>query len=187
MPAGFELGLRGWFHENVGLETSFRSTFYSITAEEFQGQTAPDSLLVGQAIVLARHPIAMENSTFYLGAKAGLHFDDFIVFTGSVEDNVIEYSGLGMPAFVMGAEIGLEMDSLRITSSLSEGLARFSMPYATEFKLTAEVDFGEYLFGRFGLTSVNRKVLIVGADSGSELGSIEDGQLLGHLGLGYTF
>ena len=187
MPAGFELGFRGHFHENFGLEASFRSTFYSITAEEFQGQTAPDSLLVGQAVALARYPFAMDNSVFSVGARLGLHFDDFIVFTGSVEDNVIEYSGLGMPALVMGAELGLELDAMRLSASLSEGLARFALPYATEFKVSADFELGDYLFGRVGLTSVNRRVRIVGADSGSVLGTIEDSQLLGQVGLGYAF
>jgi len=187
-PAGFEGDARVWLDEvgvpYLGFHSRIRSGWYAVEAEIFD-TPARDSLLSVGFDVVGRYPFDTAGDRFWVGAKAGVAYDDFVLFEGCLEpDCTLEYSTLGVPSLTLGPELGAEVGRLFLVGGYGFGLANFAQPY----RHAVEVDLGVHLvdavFLDVGFSSVSRRVDLLGADSGVRRGEVNDSQMIGTFGVG---
>jgi hypothetical protein len=186
-PMGAQLGARAWFVDYFGASATFRSTWYAIQAANFN-EPAPDWLYDADVSVHARYPFDVGDDQFWLGAKAGYRYNDFLLFTGCFDDGcIVSFEALGVHGLGVGGELGAEVGPFFLLGGYTHGLANFSTPYSS----TVDVDLGwafvEHVFADIGFTSSSRSVTLQGADSGLTRGEIRDSQLVFRGGVGVQF
>ncbi|MBN2800728.1 MAG: hypothetical protein JXX28_16425 [Deltaproteobacteria bacterium] len=184
-PLGAELGVGGWYLPWLGAELGLRSSHYTVTADEFAGDSIGDNLTRFRADLLGRYSVDVGSARVHLGLRAGLRADDLIVYMGSVEAGHIDYQALNVFGADVGLDLGLSAGALEAHLGLSEGLSSFTLPYATEWTLGASYDLDEHLFVRGALDGSSRSIPVVGLDSGRDLGELSDGQTLLIVGAGW--
>jgi hypothetical protein len=172
----------------VGLAGRYRSTWYSVTAPEFEGAVAKDSLQLAHIAVVGRYPIRLSrNALLSPGLRVGGEFSDFIYFTGDVEARQIEYTTLTIPALTIGGELALDTESVFAVVSYDGSLAYGTDPYSGRLDVEAGVNLTDALFVSVGGGYGARSVTITGNTSGNDLGELTDRQLHGQAGIGVSF
>jgi len=191
-PAGFEVDGRLWLDPAsvpyVGVHASLRNTWYSIRSDAFD-EPARDQLLQGGIDLLLRYPFQPGNDTFWLGARGGFHYDDFIYFEGCVDQPgcAVGFKPLSVPGLAVGPELGAEIGPAFVIGSYSFGLANFTQPYRHAFDLDVGLELAGPLFAEIGFGAVSRRVELVGASSDTVRGQLNDAQMLFDVGLGVGF
>jgi hypothetical protein len=191
-PAGFEVDGRFWLDPAgvpyVGLHASLRNTWYSIRSGAFD-EPARDQLLQGRVDALLRYPFEAGNDMFWLGARGGFHYDDFIYFEGCVDAPgcAVSFKPIAVPGLAFGPELGAEIGPAFVIGSYSFGLANFTQPYLHAFDLDVGLAVAGPLFAEVGFGSVSRRVELVGASSDAVRGQLDDTQLMFDFGLGVGF
>ena len=136
-------------------------------------------------MVTARYPYEVGGDQFWVGGKAGFHYDDFMVFTGCLQPGcVVSFDPLSMPGLGLGAELGAELDTLYFIGGYTHGLANFIMPYSSTVDANLGLEVIENGFVDLGFSWVARSILLQGVDSGMERGQLTDGQVIFKLGAG---
>ncbi len=189
VPMGIALHAEAWNPDMdmVGARVKARVTQYAISASIFEGQ-APDTLIDMSAEVLGRYLVDVPFGRVWAGGHVGLRYDDFMLFTGCLEPGCsVGFEPLAMPGMGLGLDAGAEMGSTRVTASFTQGLARFSVPHASSFDLHAMYRLDEQWFVDVGGSSIGRSVVLRGADSGLDRGTIDDQQLVFEAGVGMAF
>lgn len=189
VPMGVALHAEAWNPDMdmVGARVKIRGTRYAISAPIFEGQ-APDWLVDVSAEVLGRYLVDVPFGRVWAGGHAGLRYDDFMLFTGCLEPGCsVGFEALAMPGMGLGLDAGAEVGSTRVTASFTQGLARFSVPHASSFDLHAMYRLDEQWFVDVGGSSIGRSVVLRGADSGLDRGTIDDHQLVFEAGAGMAF
>lgn len=186
-PMGAQLGARAWFVDYFGASATFRSTYYAIQAAQFN-EPAPDWLYDADVSLHARYPFDVGSDQFWLGAKAGYRYNDFLLFTGCLDDGcTVNFEALGVHGLGVGGELGAEIGPFFLVAAYTHGLANFATPYSS----TVDVDLGwafvEHVFADIGFSSSSRSVTLEGADSGVTRGEIADSQLVFRGGVGVQF
>ena len=189
-PAGIEADLRAWLDEvgvpYLGFHGKLRSSWYAVEADIFDAP-ASDSLLTLGFDVVGRYPFDTAGDRFWIGAKAGVAYDDFILFEGCLDPScTLEYSSLGVASLTLGPELGAEMGPLFLVAGYGFGLANFSQPYRHAVDVNLGVHFIDNAFVDVGFSSVSRRVDLLGADSGVQRGELSDSQMLGTFGVGFA-
>lgn len=189
IPLGAELDVRGWLEDvpYFGFHGLLRISSYAINTPIFQ-EPAPDTLYNVQLEAAGRYPFALGGDQFWVGGKAGFHYNDFIHFTGCLEAACdVEWAPLPLWGLGLGAELGAEVADLFFIAGYTHGLAYFSVPYASY----VDVDLGYQLhqngYVSLGFSTAVRKVALNGKDSGLERGTLADQQLIFTLGGGVSF
>ena len=187
-PAGFEVDARVWLDEAnlpyLGFHGKVRSSFYAVDAAFFDAP-AQDTLLATSFDVVGRYPFDTAGDRFWIGAKVGFAYDDFILFEGCLEPScTLEYSSLGVPGLAFGPELGAEVGRLFLVAGYGFGLANFSQPYRHAVDVNVGVHIVDAFFVDAGFGSVSRRVDLLGADTGLQRGELNDSQMLGTLGVG---
>jgi len=191
-PGGFELDGRVWLDPAsvpyVGFHASLRNTWYSIRSEAFQN-AAKDQLLQGRVDLLLRAPFETGSDLFWVGARGGFHYDDFIYFEGCIDGPgcAVGYQPLSVPGLAFGPEVGAELGPVFLVGGYTFGLANFGSPYLNAFDLDAGLEIAGPLFAEVGFGSVSRRVDLVGKSSDAVRGSLKDAQMLFDVGLGLAF
>ncbi len=189
-PLGIEVVGRGFVEAvpYVGIAARYRSTWYGVTAPEFEGAVAKDSLQVGHAAVVGRYPIRLAPSVVLSpGVRIGGEFSDFIYFTGDVEARQIEYTTLSVPALTIGGELALDTENVFAVVSYDGSLAYGKDPYAGRLDVEVGLNVADNLFLSLGGGYGARSITITGNTSGNDLGVLTDRQLHGQAGLGVSF
>ncbi len=186
-PMGFQLGARSWLIDYVGVSANFRSTYYAIQAAQFS-QPAPDWLYDADVSVHARYPFDVGQDQFWIGAKAGYRYNDFLLFTGCLDDGcTVNFEALGVHGLGLGGELGAELSDFFLVGGYTHGLANFSTPYSSSVDVDLGWAFIEHVYANLGFTSSSRSVLLEGADSGVTRGELNDSQLVFRGGVGVQF
>jgi hypothetical protein len=187
-PWGFEADGRAYLPmlPYLGLRGSFRATAYSIAAGAFEGE-AKDWLYDASFDVLGRYPFNVGSDMFWVGGRAGFRYNDFMVFTGCLTEGcTVSYEPLALPGIGVGAEGGAEIGIVYIVTGYTHGFANATVPYLSQVDFNAGVQVHDNVFIDAGFTSVSRKVVLRGQDSGIDRGELADGQFMGKLGVGFS-
>jgi hypothetical protein len=189
-PFGGELDVRAWGDEvadlpYIGVHGQVRAASYGIAAEQF-ADVASDVLYNVELDLLARYPFESGSDLYWVGAKAGFHYNDFILFTGCLEaDCTVNFEPLGVPGAALGVELGAEVLDLYLIGGYTFGLAQFSKPYSNAIDVNIGYGFLDNVFADLGLSMLTRTVLLEGQDSGLERGELSDSHLMIKLGAGF--
>ena len=189
VPMGVALQAEAWHPDNdmFGARLKLRTTRYAISASIFEGQ-APDWLVDSSLEAMARYLVDVSFGRVWGGAHAGLRYDDFMLFTGCLEPGCsVGFESLAMGGMGIGLDAGAEMGSTRVTASFTQGLARFSVPHASSFELHAMYRLDSQWFVDVGGASIGRSVVLQGAESGLDRGTIDDHQMVFEAGAGMAF
>lgn len=187
-PQGFAGTVRGFAKSvpYIGFEGDVRVTRYSLTAAPFGDATAPDWLIDLGADVIGRYPFEAGGNQFHVGARAGLHYSDFNVFTGCTDGScAAEYSTFELPGFDLGAEVGAEIGDVFLVGALQEGFY-FATPYLTSVEFNAGYQFTPQWFGQLGFETDIRNVDVIGKETGRTYGTLSDTQVLWKVSVGYS-
>lgn len=185
-PQGFEGAVRGFPHEYVGFEADARFTFWSFTADIFDGETVNDQIVALNADAIGRYPFVVGDDHFWVGARAGYHGSDIVYLTGDV-DGVMQFQSLYVQGMDFGAEIGAEIDDLYIHGNLGGQLVGVSRWFGTAVDAHVGYHVTEEVFIDAGFGLRERQVTVLGDTSGNELGELADRQVMGRFGVGYAF
>ncbi|MFT4626699.1 MAG: hypothetical protein ACI8PZ_005377 [Myxococcota bacterium] len=186
VPFGYELDARAWQPgvKYLGYHLLVRQSRYSIAIANGE---AADWLYQIEGDVVGRVPIDVRSSQIWVGGKAGVHFNDFMVFTGCLDQGCsIDYGPLGLPGLALGIEAGTEIGSLYAIAGFTQGFGNFAFPYSTAFDLNAGYHITTNFFVDLGFGTMSRKVVLEGEDSGSARGELTDGLLAFELGVGFA-
>ena len=82
----------------------------------------------------------------------------------------------------MGAELG----SLHFIAGYGMGLAGFTRPYSNIVDVDVGAEIVDHVFIDLGFSWVDRNVILEGAESGLERGTLNDEQLVFKLGAGFA-
>jgi hypothetical protein len=186
-PQGGELGGRGFFHRYVGFDAAFRFSSWSLTADAFQGATAPDTIFDLSAEAIGRVPVEVGSDHFWVGARAGYHGSDLLYFTGSFDTQQITYKSLFVQGVGFGGEIGGEIGDLYLYGVVRGRLVGLSQWYGVGVDAHVGYDVTEDVFVDFGFGYQDREVTVLGETSGAELGQLSDTQTMARFGVGLKF
>jgi hypothetical protein len=189
-PLGGEFDLRAWGDSlgvpYVGVHGQARFSRYGVQAEAFGG-TANDILPSVNIDVLGRYPLDLAGDRYWVGAKAGFHYTDFLSYQGCLEPGCqvrttpVPVAGLGL-----GGELGAEIGPLYVVGGYTLGLANASKPYANAVDLNVGYAFVDHFFADLGFGMLTRQVVLQGTESGLDRGALTDSQLMLELGVGFS-
>lgn len=184
LPQGGELGVRGFYHRYLGVDVGFRFSSWSLTADEFGGASAPDTIFDLNADLIGRFPVEVGDDHFWVGARVGYAGSDILYFTGSFTDDQINYQSLYVQGLGLGGEIGGEIGDLYVTGAIGGRMVGASQWLGLGVDAHVGYDITEQLFVDFGFGYNNRSVTVLGETSGAELGELTDAQTSGRFGVG---
>ena len=170
----------------VGFETQFRISSWGMTADIFTG-TVTDSLVNFHLDARGRYPFVVGENHFWIGARAGYHGSDILYFTGSFEQGTADYQSLYVQGLGFGGEIGADVGALTIQGSVGGRMVGVADWLGLVVDGHVSYDVTEQVFLDGGLGVMDRRVIVLGENSGSELGELTDGQVYGRLGVGVNF
>jgi hypothetical protein len=188
---GFAIDVAAWGNElhkagkYVGIEGEFRLAAYRV---RWPGSSAVITDWVPQVRVnaMARYPFSAGVGDFYVGAKVGYLYGDYVTYLTGDDEGSIEFGPLGLHGLGLGAEIGADLmdGDLHLQGGLIQGL-RGALPYSTnvDFELSYQVIDGVFLHAGYGLTVQSIPVLTSG--SGTKIGTLSDRSSLATVGIGY--
>ncbi|MEQ1569987.1 MAG: hypothetical protein ABMA64_30415, partial [Myxococcota bacterium] len=188
-PVGGEVDLRAWGDPigaaGLGLHGQLRLGSYGITAAEF-GAVARDLLVNTELDLLARYPFAAGGDRYWVGVKGGLHVNDFMLFEGDCVDPgcPIETTTLQVPSLSGGIEAGADVGRLSLLAGYGFGLAQLRQPYASAVDVNLGYTFSGPWYADLGFSMLTRSIVLEGADSGLERGTIDDAHTMLKLGIG---
>ncbi|NCG21575.1 MAG: hypothetical protein GWP91_21385, partial [Rhodobacterales bacterium] len=185
-PVGFEVAGRAYHPDipYVGGQVSFRTANYSIASAAFS-EPATDWLYDIQANILGRFPFDVGSDQYWVGGKAGFHYDDFMIFTGCLDPGCqVNFDPLALAGLGLGAEVGAEIGDLFFVGGYTHGLAQGTVPYSSTVDAEIGYEVIENGFVDVGFNWIDRVVLLQGADSGIERGQVSDSQMVFKLGVG---
>ena len=134
-----------------------------------------------------RYPFDVGSDRYWAGVKAGFHYDDLMIFEGCVDQGcTISYNPVTIPGGVVAAEMGAELGSLHFIAGYGMGLAGFSRPYSNMVDVDVGAEIVDHVFIDLGFSWVDRNVILEGAESGLERGTLNDEQLVFKLGAGFA-
>jgi hypothetical protein len=189
-PVGAEGDARVWLDAvgvpYVGFHGQVRGAAYSIASEAFSN-AASDVLWNGSLDAVGRYPFELGGHQYWVGAKAGFQYGDFLTFLGDLTPgSTIRFLGLEVPGMGVGPELGADIGPVHVIAGYTLGLARGSQPYSNAVDLEVGWAPVEHLFLSGGLSTVTRGALLTGADSGLDRGTIDDASLAFKLGVGVS-
>jgi len=187
-PVGAEINARMWVPDipYLGAVANVRFSRYAIAAAEFNGE-APDWLNDIQVDVVGRYPFDVNGDQYWVGGKAGVHYNDFMIFTGCLDPGCqVNFDPLGLVGLGIGVEAGLEVSGLFAIAGFTEGLASFTVPYSTAVDANVGYQLHTNAFVDLGFTYMNRALILEGTDSGLDRGELSDGQIMGKIGAGFS-
>ena len=188
VPWGYELSGRAWVPSvpYVGGHVRVRQVRYSIASSAFAND-ALDWLYQVQGDLTGRYPFELGTDTFWVGAKAGLHFNDFMVFTGCLDPGCeVSYDPLGLLGLGLGPELGAELGPIYLIASYTQGFAKFSIPYSAGVDVNVGWQATDALFFDVGMSTLSRRLALEGEDSGLERGQLSDGLTVFQGGIGFS-
>jgi hypothetical protein len=187
-PIGAEINARVWVPDlpYIGGQVNARFSRYAIAAAEFNGE-APDWLNDVQVDVIGRYPFDVNGDQYWVGAKIGVHYNDFMIFTGCLDPGcTVNFDPLSLIGLGVGIEAGLEVSDLFAIGGFTEGLASFTVPYSTAVDIEVGYQIMPEAFVDIGFTMMNRALILEGADSGLDRGTLSDNQLMFKIGGGFS-
>jgi hypothetical protein len=171
--------------EVVGLRVRGRMTRYGIAASIFEGQ-ALDWLVDSSIDVMGRYTMPLSFGSVWAGGHVGLRYDDFMIFTGCLDDGCsVGFEPLTVPGLGLGLDVGVDLGQAVVSAEYTQGFARFQVPYASSVELRGAYRLDERWSIDLGLVSIARSVILEGADSGLERGTLDDSQRILELGVGF--
>ncbi|MCB9663186.1 MAG: hypothetical protein H6732_03665 [Alphaproteobacteria bacterium] len=188
VPLGGEFDLRAFIPKvpYLGFQGRFRYSRYVVANPAFASD-APDNLFAAKALVIGRYPFKVKRDVVHLGVKAGFRYDDFITFRGCTAVGcTIEYEALGLPGLDAGLELGAEFWKMYMVVSGSAGFAYATVPYAGNLDVNLGFDVTKHFVIDLGFGYQKRSLQVEGADSGLVRGTLEDEQILGTVGVGFS-
>ncbi|MEQ1505607.1 MAG: invasin domain 3-containing protein, partial [Myxococcota bacterium] len=193
-PVGGELDLRMWGDgielPALGVHGQVRLSSYGIAAAVFD-DVARDALTNVEIDLLARYPFDVAGDRYWVGGKAGFHYNDFLLFTGCLDVGcTVAYEPVTIPGLGIGAELGAEVGDLYLVGGYTLGLAQGSEPYSNGLDVDLGYEFVDAgvggLFADLGFSMLTRSVVLEGQDSGLARGSLDDSQMMVKLGVGFS-
>lgn len=193
-PIGAEVQAKAWLDAvglpYIGFDGGYRLSAWSLTAPEFGGVEINDVIQHGHIEVAARYPYVFgEGSQFYLAARLGAEFSDFLYFTGSFDNDDARYETLVVPAFRFGGEVGVDIGPFYARAAVLQSLQGTAIPFATTVDVNLGYDIAGPLFVDVGLLYQSRSSTVFADRDGVlvALGALTDDQVLGRVGLGVGF
>jgi len=189
-PIGYDLDGRAWFTPMslpyLGVHASFRAAWYAIAAAAFD-DIAADWLHNLQLDATARLPIKVDDNEIWAGARVGVHYSDFLLFTGCLAPGCkVNFETVHQPALGLGLESGAELGRFHALASVGIGLARARFPYSASVDIDAGFALHQNITVNAGFGSQSRTVALEGTSTGRQRGTLEDTQVLGRLGMGFA-
>jgi hypothetical protein len=189
-PLGGELDLRAWGDAlgvpYVGVHSQARFSRYGVQAEAFGG-VASDILPSVNLDLVGRYPLDLAGDRYWVGAKAGFHYTDFLTYNGCLEPGCqVRTLPVGVAGLGLGGELGAEIGDLFVIGGYTLGLANGSKPYANAIDLNVGYAFVDHVFADLGFGMLTRQVVLQGTESGLERGALTDSQLMLELGVGFS-
>jgi hypothetical protein len=187
---GFTVDIAAWGNElhsvgkYVGVEAEFRLAAYRV---KWPGSSAVITDWVPQARVnaMARYPFSAGVGDFYVGAKVGYLYGDFVTYLQGDDEGTIEFGPLGLSGLGVGAEIGADLmaGDLHLQCGLLQGL-RGALPYSTnvDLELSYQVIDSVFVHAGYGLTVQTIPVL---SSATTQVGTLSDRSSLMTVGVGY--
>ncbi len=190
VPGGVEGDVRLWLDAIgapwIGVHGQVRAAAYSIGSSAFEGR-AEDTLWNGAAEVVGRAPFTLAGDRYWVGAKAGFHYGDLLLFAGDLAPgSQIRFLGLAVPGLGVGPELGAEVGRFHVVAGYTLGLARGTQPWSSGIDLEAGFAPLDALYLSAGVSSVSRNAVLTGEDSGLDRGAIDDASLVFKLGVGFA-
>jgi opacity protein-like surface antigen len=190
-PLGGGLSVKGWLDginvPYVGFDVGMRMSAWSLTAPEFNGQVAPDTLFSIHADVAGRYPIEIGSAQLHIAGKLGVLFNDFVYFTGSFDEGQVRYETLMVPSLRAGFEVGLEAGDIFGDIGLGYAWAYMQTPYQLNVDGTVGYQITDRFYADVSMEWYQRSLLVLGQNSGVEVGELSDQQLVFTVGAGVSF
>ncbi len=181
---GDELPLPNRLGRFLGAEAEFRLAAYRV---RWPGSSAVITDWVPQVRLngMVRYPFSAGAGDFYVGAKVGYMYSDFVTYLEGDTEGTIEFGPLGLSGLGLGAEIGADMmeGDLHFQAGILQGL-RGDLPYSTnvDLELSYQVIDGVFIHAGYGLTVQSIPVL---STATTEVGTLSDRSSLATVGVGY--
>ncbi|MBA2319511.1 MAG: hypothetical protein H0V89_00005, partial [Deltaproteobacteria bacterium] len=188
-PVGFEIDGRTWVPslEVLGFHAQVRETWYQVESAAFSS-AASDWLSDIRVDVNVRYPFEVGSDQFWIGAKAGYRYNDFMVFKGCLEEAAnctVRYEPVGVSGLGVGPELGVEVGDFFFVTGYDLGLASGTRPYSNAIDANLGWAFVDHLFADVGFGWSSRQVVLTSAETGDDRGELNDQQLTFELGLGW--
>jgi len=185
-PQGGEVAVEGWVVPYAGFDGQFSASSWSMTADIFSG-TVSDGLINVSLDARGRYPFVVGENHFWVGARAGYHGGDILYFTGSFEQGSTDFQSLYVQGLGFGGEIGARIGPLTIQGDVNGRLVGVSDWLGLLVDGHVSYDVTDQVFVDAGLGVQDRRVIVLGENSGAELGELTDGQVYGRFGVGVAF
>ncbi len=191
LPQGFEANARGWLPPlpYLGVQVQYRAALYGISAEIFGDQIVRDTLHDLRVDVLGRYFFDVDRSRLHVGARAGLRVNDFIYFTEERTDTQVIYAfnTLLVPSLSVGPELGADFGRAFTTLGADFLLAYGSTFMGFGLDGTVGVHLTDHVYVDLGVEYLDRQLDVIGAETRTVRGTLDDTLLLGRVGLGVAF
>lgn len=184
-PQGGELGVEGWVLPYVGFEVQLRGSAWAMTADVFNG-TVNDGLIQIVADARVRYPFQVGEDHFWVGGRLGYHGGDVLYFTGSFDAATADYQSLYVQGLGFGGELGAAFGPIRVQGTVGGRTLGVSW-LGLSGDAHISYDVTEQVFLDVGIGVADRTVIVKGETSGTDLGELSDGQVIGRFGVGYAF
>lgn len=188
VPMGMEFDLRAFVPKvpYLGFQAKFRYSRYVVANAAFS-EDAPDNLFAARALVIGRYPFAIKGDQMHIGVRAGFRYDDFITFRGCTQTGCqVTYEALGLPGLDVGLELGADFWKMYLVVAGSAGFAYASVPYGGNLDVNLGFDVTKHFLIDLGFGYQRRSLQVQGADSGLVRGTLDDQQLIGTVGVGFS-
>jgi hypothetical protein len=191
LPVGGEIDVRAWADQAdlpyLGGHAQFRMGSYGISSSSFSA-VARDVLTNTELDLLGRYPVDVNGERYWIGAKVGVHDNDFMAFEGCLDPGCqIDTSPVNVVGLALGAEVGADVGPVSFVGGYTLGLAQFSQPYSNALDLDLGYAVAGPVYVDAGFSMLARSIVLKGADTGLDRGSLNDSQAIFKLGAGVAF
>lgn len=193
--AGFEVDGYGYLPKlpYLGAEAQFRMGLYSLvwpgTSEE---QAIGDQVPRLNVSVLGRLPFQVGDNQLHVGARAGYLYGDFITYQQGATETQLNYDSVGLPGgWTLGGELGAQFSQrAHMRAVYTAGFNQVNLydhSVMVDLGVRPSLDLPLSLVGSFQYTARDIEVVTAGDGSSTLVGTLEDTQLLGTVGVAYEF
>jgi hypothetical protein len=190
-PMGVVLAARGVLTGPVYYDASFEAQGYAISSAEFGDTLVYDTTTSGHAHVGVSQQLTVGGVDISAGIRGGLSVEDYLLWSLLVDETSgaqsIEYSTIMPFGGSVALDLGVQLSGWSLGASASQAYAYFTNRHVNAFGLNASVDLSDALFLNLGADVKTRGIELVGTETGTVFGDIQDQTTSLEVGVGMKF
>jgi hypothetical protein len=177
----------------VYYDASFEAQGYAISSAEFGDTLVYDTTTSGHAHVGVRQELTVGGVDVWAGVRGGLSVEDYLLWSLLVDYTTdppaqsIEYSTIMPFGGSVALDLGVQFSGWSLGASASQAYAYFTNRHVNAFGLNASVDLSDALFLNLGADVKTRGIELVGTETGTVFGDIQDQTTSLEVGVGMKF